>query len=1063
MKKRWFRLVTMTVLILTMTVLPVLASGSTSNKKKVELNPELTVPSVKTAKSKILKTTSASVKLDSEQIGADSDIVFEKNGKGIYFLKPISEDEYYIDGYEVIFYDLSARTYKTVYSTTSDQYYTNENGIYFLNLKKENQWSSGESKCTYSITIDKYDFEKESVDSIQLDDIVISDNWWNYTNCFGVDQSGRVYVFTNDKKIRLYDKNGKYLSETSTSEQVGHFYGFDPVNGNFYYQSSYNWVYWGYDHDMASLMAGNVDKKNVIRVKDKNMMILYQKYFFEHRNPVAMLNDRYLAAVSTFNGNIGVLLDSNAYDYTDVTEQSTSIDIINNNVSVSVMNVANKNALKAAFQTADSEYENDVDIISIGTRCALNKDATSLLIKTDSNVLTEYDLKAKKEKIRLQTKHPIYTFGIKGERCIVVEKDGNDFYVENLNWNYPTSMEVKCPDAMTVGSSDKVSCITDNDAFKLDYTYESSAPSVVSVDQKGKLNAFKAGTATITVKASPIGITKKAKITVKDSALSGGNDIYKTSNRTGLTSSSITHSDANDYYFGSPQTAYLTMLKDGKYERIECRDKKIVREVYDASFKRLSTSEIPFELSIWGGYFSGEKYNFLLFGKKNTKESNKQEVYRIVKYDKNWKRLGACAIKGANTYVPFDAGGADMTETNGKLYIHTCHTMYKSNDGYHHQANCTFVVNESSLKVTDSYYDVMNLSYGYVSHSFSQKIATDGKYIYRADLGDAYPRGIALTITDVNKKINDPSIYGSVVKIPGSTGANYTGFTLDALKVSEDYYMVAGIGIKTSGSLVQNIYINGDLKNDPSTGATWITNYTKSSGIEVHCPKLVSLNNTQFLLMWEEKSTKTGSYKTKMMLLNEDGQKASSIYTSKLPLSTCDPVVNKKGMVAWYVKKGTSAIFVEINPYQLSKVASATKPLPAKGTKYTVSGNIYQVTKEGSEVSFVKASTKASSLTIPKTMTADKITYKVTSIGAKAFNSNKTIKTVTIGENIAKISNNAFYKCPNLKTVKINTVKLTQKTASQKAFVGANKKLVIKVPAKVKSAYKKIFKGLKVS
>lgn len=1367
-----------------MTVLPVFANDSVTDKKIVESNPEITVPMERTARSKLLKTTAAPVKLDSEQIGTASEIIFEKSGKGIYFLKKVSYGEY-----EMIFYNLNTQEYKSAYSISGcSGYYINNNAIYFLTSKKKTQKDGTTTKYICSVTINKYDLKNESVTALTLEDIVMPSNWYNYTGGLGVDNTGRIYLITNDKKLRLFDEKGKYLSETSTSDTITQFCGFDPVNGNFYYMSSYNWVYWGYNHDMASMMAGNVDKSNVIHVKDTNMMILYQDGFYDHQNPVAMLNGRYLAALSTFNSNIGILMDSNAYDYTDVTNQSTSIDLITNKLSVSVINIANKDAIKMAFQTASSKYENYKDVSSIGTRCALNSDETSLIVKTDSNVLTEYDIKKQTEKIRLQTKHPVYTFDMKGEQCIAVEKDGDDFYLENIDWVYPTDVEVEYPNSMTVGSSGKISCVADNDAFKLSYTYESSDPSVVSVDKKGKLNAFKAGTVTITIKASPINITKQIRITVKDTEISGGNDIYKTSDITELTSE-ITHSNTNRYYYGSPQTAYLTPLENGNYERVEYLNKKIVREVYDSSFKLQSTSEIPFELSIWGGYFSGKNYNFLLFGEDNLNEDNEQEVYRIVQYDKNWKRLGACSIKGANTYAPFEAGGADMTETDGKLYIHTCHTMYKSSDGYHHQANCTFVMNESNLEIVDSFYDVMNLGSGYVSHSFSQKIATDGNYIYRADLGDAYPRGIAFTVTDINNKINNPSIYGSVVKIPGEEGANYTGFTLDALKVSEDYYMVAGSGIKAEGDSVKNIYINCGPKDNPDTGATWITNYTGSDNVQVLCPKLVSINKTQFLLMWEEKNTKTEGYETKLVLLNEDGRKVSDIYSSKLALSKCDPVVNKKGMVAWYVTKADSPIFVELNPYQLSKVASATKdltifhqhkwdkgnitkeatctqdgektytcsicehtksenipatghnwesvsvegtsetqcrctkcnttkphnlepistiqptctlagsitsqckdckaivkkedsehpalghdwknedgkctrcqvvhshkwdekvtkeatctqtgekestcnvcyftkteiipvtehkwnngevtkpasctengektytcsicrktysqvipsishawgewsitkestctvngektrycsncgeadteeiplaahslqtvnqkvatcaqegytgdvectechaiiqegkilpkltkhtwnkgvitkqstyktngiktytctvckthkteklplkPLPAAGTKYNISGNTYKVKKVGKEVSFVMASTVAKSLTIPKTITADGIIYKVTSLETTAFKNNKNIKTVTIGENITKISNNAFYKCPNLKTVNIKTIKLNKKTASKKAFSGVNKKIVIKAPKKVKKTYQKIFKGIQV-
>ena len=135
---------------------------------------------------------------------------------------------------------------------------------------------------------------------------------------------------------------------------------------------------------------------------------------------------------------------------------------------------------------------------------------------------------------------------------------------------------------------------------------------------------------------------------------------------------------------------------------------------------------------------------------------------------------------------------------------------------------------------------------------------------------------------------------------------------------------------------------------------------------------------------------------------------------------------------------------------------------PKAGTKYTVAGCQYKVIKAGAEVSLVGTNKNAKSVTIPAVIKVKGITYKVTSIGVKAFNGNKKLTKVTVGANIKAISNNAFYKCKSLKTVTIKSVLLTKKTANKKAFKGTNKKMVIKVPKKVKKAYVKIFKGLKV-
>ena len=136
---------------------------------------------------------------------------------------------------------------------------------------------------------------------------------------------------------------------------------------------------------------------------------------------------------------------------------------------------------------------------------------------------------------------------------------------------------------------------------------------------------------------------------------------------------------------------------------------------------------------------------------------------------------------------------------------------------------------------------------------------------------------------------------------------------------------------------------------------------------------------------------------------------------------------------------------------------------PKAGTKYTVAGCQYKVTKAGAEVSLIKTNKKAKRVTIPAVIKVKGVTYKVTLIGAKAFNGNKKLTKVTIGINIKKISNNAFYKCRSLKMVTIKSVLLTKKTANKKAFKGVNKKMVIKVPKKVKKVYVKIFKGVKVN
>lgn len=164
------------------------------------------------------------------------------------------------------------------------------------------------------------------------------------------------------------------------------------------------------------------------------------------------------------------------------------------------------------------------------------------------------------------------------------------------------------------------------------------------------------------------------------------------------------------------------------------------------------------------------------------------------------------------------------------------------------------------------------------------------------------------------------------------------------------------------------------------------------------------------------------------------------------------PSYTKVGVKTWTCKKCGK-----------TKTTTLAKlPMPKAGTKVIVGGNQYTVTKVGSEVCFSKANDKARVITVPSTIKAKGITYKVTSIGANAFKNCKKLTKATIGANVRVIKAKAFKNCPKLKTVTIKTVLLTKKTASKKCFSKVSKRMVIKSPKKIKKTYIVIFKDLKV-
>lgn len=119
---------------------------------------------------------------------------------------------------------------------------------------------------------------------------------------------------------------------------------------------------------------------------------------------------------------------------------------------------------------------------------------------------------------------------------------------------------------------------------------------------------------------------------------------------------------------------------------------------------------------------------------------------------------------------------------------------------------------------------------------------------------------------------------------------------------------------------------------------------------------------------------------------------------------------------------------------------------------------VYKVTGNKT-VEYKKSTKKAKNITIPSTVTVNGINYQVTSIAAKAFANNKTLKKVVIPATVKNIGKQAFSSCKNLKNITIKTTRLTNKSVGAKAFKGIHAKATIKVPKKQKKAYQKLLKA----
>ena len=372
--------------------------------------------------------------------------------------------------------------------------------------------------------------------------------------------------------------------------------------------------------------------------------------------------------------------------------------------------------------------------------------------------------------------------------------------------------------------------------------------------------------------------------------------------------------------------SYLVGCDDGRLMRVYLGSKGYYVEYYDSNFNLLESKTIDKELSLSGGFYAGKDAYYIVSGQNNPDELADVECFRITKYDKNWNRITSAGLYDCNTYVPFEAGSLRMTEASGYLFIRTSHTMYKSDNGYHHQANVTIQLDESTMKITDSFTNVGNSSYGYVSHSFNQFIKTDGNHIVAVDHGDAYPRSLALIKynTDFTEGqfcsnirywwdsnqhavVNNSCDVTDLLTISGQIGDNTTNATIGGFEISDTSYIVAASSInqeKQEG--LKNIYILTESKEDGTVKSNQITDI--SGKYNATSPYLVKINNNKFMVMWTIKNDNTVYY----TYIDGDGNVISDINTMSGQLSDCEPIVYN-GMVLWYICSNKKITFYGIN------------------------------------------------------------------------------------------------------------------------------------------------------
>ena len=479
-------------------------------------------------------------------------------------------------------------------------------------------------------------------------------------------------------------------------------------------------------------------------------------------------------------------------------------------------------------------------------------------------------------------------------------------YSRWIDLNEVISAEEFCfeKEAYSLEPGQSIQLLTNADSYtQLYLELSNDNPECLFVSQSGIVTAIAPGRSVVTARTADQKYSASCVVTVSEA------DISQT-RQTVLDGRHFDNYNNNFYSVkDKPKYSYITEWTDGQFERIDnIPETGIVISRYDSQLALVDEKIIAPELPVFGAFFAGEDYNFLVFGQNNPEESDDTEVLRIVKYSKDYERISACSVFGANTTIPFRAGTAELAEVDGVLYLHTCHQMYVSSDGLHHQANMTFVIDQETMTVTDSWYDVMNLSYGYVSHSFSQRIRTTDEYIFRVDHGDAYPRAVCITRCKVGDKITNVE-YTTVLKIQGQFGANSTGVSLGGFELSSDNCLIVGNSVDQSdpetydSSGCRNVFLAVHDHGLSQKGIYWLTDYTEEDQVTVYTPQLTKVADNLFLILWNEYHISERCDETYLLLVDGNGKALCEPLKTNVNLSDCQPVVTSDGLVTWYTSQ----------------------------------------------------------------------------------------------------------------------------------------------------------------
>jgi hypothetical protein len=323
---------------------------------------------------------------------------------------------------------------------------------------------------------------------------------------------------------------------------------------------------------------------------------------------------------------------------------------------------------------------------------------------------------------------------------------------------------------------------------------------------------------------------------------------------------------------------------------IDSESKRIYAESHSGGMQMGGLREIPFELDIFGAFFEGRDSYYIAFGQRNTEQSGSKEVYRLVRYDKSWNRLGAASVTGgeSNTRVPYDSAIARIAESGdgATAVLYAARERYSDKDGVNHQSNFMLVVNTADMTPT---YVSAEFPENHVSHSFAQFAQFDGGALVTVDHGDAFPRSVLLQRNMVEKC--------TLLDIAGIDGDNNTNAISSGFEISDRNYIYLGCSAPQTGEGQEayplNVFVSVAARQDLPGRATlaWLTDYSE----DITAARLVKLGGGKFVALWQH------GRDLEYVVLDGDGRQIKEkAVLPNTPVPPVQPLVLQDGSIVWF-------------------------------------------------------------------------------------------------------------------------------------------------------------------